>query len=126
MKRKIIDTIDMAIRSLEEKLPPFASAHSVATAILGENREKVVFVENDEWVEVPGILLFISEEVDRDDFFRKLEKTLAWNDFYLEWLNSGKSAFVVGDDNVGYRVNVHDQREKRSVVKNLPFALEVL
>lgn len=126
MKNKLITFLDGAVRSLDEKLRPYASAHSVAMMILGENHENVVFVQDEEQVAAPEIALFVSADIDREKFFRGLEKTVAWHNYRMEWMKTAGSLFVVGNSNVEYKVRVYDQREKRSVVKNLPFALEVL
>ena len=64
MKQGLLKMMDATVRAFDEKLPPYASAHTVAQVVLHENLENEVFVEDDEYVEIPKIALIFSEEVD--------------------------------------------------------------
>ena len=117
---------DAAVRSFDEKLPPYASVHTVAQVILHENLENEVFVEDDERVEIPKIALILSEEVDKDKFFRSLEKTIQWHEYVLEWMNVEKTVFIVSNGLVEHKIYVYDRPQRKAVVNSLRHRMEVI
>ncbi len=123
---KLSKLFDVTVRAFDEKLPPYASVHTVAQTILSEDRENQVFAQDEQCVESPEILLFISDEVDDELFFRKLEKTIRWHGFRLEWMDRAKKIFVVGNNNVEYKVKVYNILDKKTVTKKIPYCMEIL
>lgn len=118
--------LDTTVRAFDEKLPPYASAQTLAQVVLHENLENEVFVENDEYVEIPKISLIISEEVDKDKFFRNLEKTIQWHEYVLEWMNAEKTVFVVSNGLVEHKVYVHDWSKRKAVMNSMRHRMEVI
>ena len=117
---------DKTTRAFDEKLPPYASVHTVAQVILYQNLENEVFVENDEYVEIPRIALVLSEEVDKNKFFHSLEKTIQWHEYVLEWMNAEKTVFVISNGLVEHKVYVHDQSQRKAVFQLLNHRMEVI
>lgn len=113
-------------RAFDEKLPPYASAHSVAQVVLYQNLENEVFVENDEYVEVPKIALILSEEVDKNKFFRNLEKTIQWHEYAIEWMNAEKTVFIVSNGLVEHKIYVYDQSQRKAVMNSMRHRMEVI
>lgn len=126
MKQALSRMLDATVRSFDEKLPPYASVHSVAQVILYQDLENEVFVEDDERVEIPKIALVLSEEVDKNKFFRNLEKTIQWHEYAIEWMNTEKTVFVVSNGLVEHKVYVHDQSQRKAVVNSLRHRMEVI
>ena len=126
MKQALSRMLDATVRSFDEKLPPYASVHSVAQVILYQDLENEVFVEDDERVEIPKIALVLSEEVDKNKFFRNLEKTIQWHEYAIEWMNTEKTVFVVSNGLVEHKVYVHDQPQRKAVVNSLRHRMEVI
>ena len=126
MKQALLKMLDTTVRVFDEKLPPYASAQTLAQVVLHENLENEVFVENDEYVEIPKISLIISEEVDKDKFFRNLEKTIQWHEYVLEWMNAEKTVFVVSNGLVEHKVYVHDWSKRKAVMNSMRHRMEVI
>ncbi len=126
MKQALLKMLDTTVRAFDEKLPPYASAQTLAQVVLHENLENEVFVENDEYVEIPKISLIISEEVDKDKFFRNLEKTIQWHEYVLEWMNAEKTVFVVSNGLVEHKVYVHDWSKRKAVMNSMRHRMEVI
>ena len=126
MKQALSRMLDATVRSFDEKLPPYASVHSVAQVILYQDLENEVFVEDDERVEIPKIALVLSEEVDKNKFFRNLEKTIQWHEYAIEWMNTEKTVFVVSNGLVEHKVYVHDQSQSIVFVNSLRDRMEVI
>ena len=125
-KQALSRMLDATVRAFDEKLPPYASVHSVAQVILYQDLENEVFVEDDERVEIPKIALVLSEEVDKNKFFRNLEKTIQWHEYAIEWMNTEKTVFVVSNGLVEHKVYVHDQSQRKAVVNSLRHRMEVI
>ena len=126
MKQALSKMIDATVRSFDEKLPPYASVSTVAQVILHENLENEVFVENDEYVEVPKIALLFSEEVDKSKFFQSLEKTIQWHEYAIEWMNAEKTVFVVSNGLVEHKIYVYDQSQRKAVMNSMRHRMEVI
>lgn len=126
MKQALSNFFDTAVRSFDEKLPPYASAHTVAQVVLHENLENEVFVENDEYVEIPKIALILSEEVDKNKFFRNLEKTIQWHGYAIEWMNAEKTVFIVSNGLVEHKIYVYDQPQRKTVMNSMRHRMEIL
>ena len=125
-KQALSRMLDATVRAFDEKLPPYASAHTVAQVVLHENLENEVFVEDDERVEIPKIALILSEEVDKDKFFRSLEKTIQWHEYVLEWMNVEKTVFIVSNGLVEHKIYVYDRPQRKAVVNSLRHRMEVI
>ncbi len=125
-KQALSRMLDATVRAFDEKLPPYASAHTVAQVVLHENLENEVFVEDDEHVEIPKISLIISEEVDKDKFFRNLEKTIQWHGYAIEWMNAEKTVFIVSNGLVEHKIYVYDQPQRKAVINSLRYRMEVI
>ena len=125
-KQALSKFFDETTRAFDEKLPPYASVHTVAQVILYENLENEVFVENDERVEIPKIALVLSEEVDKNKFFQKLEKTIQWHGYAIEWMNTEKTVFIVSNGFVEHKVYVHDQSQRKAVMNSMRHRMEVI
>ena len=126
MKQALSKMLDATVRSFDEKLPPYASVSTVAQVILHENLENEVFVENDERVEIPKIALVLSEEVDKNKFFQKLEKTIQWHGYAIEWMNAEKTVFIISNGLVEHKVYFLDQHQRKAVVNSLRHRMEVI